>query len=69
MAKNIGLTGWRGVNITPMFKNLYHKLGHFAQTALQLERVVAVQAGRGRASVSATCGHDYGLLVWWEGPA
>eukprot|EP00969_Alexandrium_andersonii_P128333 5670868-Alexandrium_andersonii.AAC.1 len=62
MAKNIGLTGWRGVNITPMLRNLYHELGHFAQTALQLERVVAIKAGRGCASVTATCGHDYGLL-------
>eukprot|EP00969_Alexandrium_andersonii_P338060 14940466-Alexandrium_andersonii.AAC.1 len=33
-----------------------------------LERVVAIKAGRGCPSISATCGHDYGLLMWWESP-
>eukprot|EP00969_Alexandrium_andersonii_P090189 3982772-Alexandrium_andersonii.AAC.1 len=51
-----------------MLRNLYHELGRFAQAALQLERVVAIEAGRGCTSITATCGHDYGLLVWWEGP-
>eukprot|EP00969_Alexandrium_andersonii_P092225 4072771-Alexandrium_andersonii.AAC.1 len=48
--------------------HLYNELGHFAQTTLQLERVVAIKAGRGCTSISATSGHDYGLLVWWGGP-
>eukprot|EP00969_Alexandrium_andersonii_P207377 9161844-Alexandrium_andersonii.AAC.1 len=59
MTKHQGLTGWHGVNVTPTLKRLFHELGHFAQTALLLERVVAIKAGRG---------HDYGLLMWWEGP-
>eukprot|EP00969_Alexandrium_andersonii_P147617 6527297-Alexandrium_andersonii.AAC.1 len=62
MVRNIGLTGWHGVNITPSLKHLYNELGHFAHTALQLERVVAIKAGRGCTSISATSGHDYGLL-------
>eukprot|EP00969_Alexandrium_andersonii_P243763 10768842-Alexandrium_andersonii.AAC.1 len=69
VVSNISLTAGRGINLTPTLRRTYNELCHVAQATLQLERVIAIKAGRGCTSISATNGHDYGLLVWWEGPA